>query len=429
MGKSKSKSKLKALLFWTIILVPLLFVMEATSYVLGTNLVPARIRARVGCGSAEFHVAERHRARFLRPQVVQSAATAKSFSGSPEPDLLMFNSVLGWDYPPDIAYRDFDGILYRHGSSGERFTCTSYPTTAIATYGDSFTYCSHVRDEQTWQTLLADELGTNVLNFGVEGYGTDQAFLKNQVHSPDSAKIVMLCILPENINRIVNIYRPFYQYSDPLALTKPLFVRDGHSFKVLRNPLRNVWDVAKLDDPAFLKRLGELDYWYKLDRKLPPLGFPYILSLVRWRRPMLDEFAFGANRILQFHQAAHYPWNLFEEPEPFALMCHIVDLFVKTAEARGATPIIVIMPHKDFVRELMDYHVSRAEKLLSYLKKKQYPTIDLIQAMAAMHPTTAELEEWYDGHATSAGNKVTAEIVGRSLKRSLVYGREFEVRK
>ncbi len=123
----KSKAKLKTLLFWTIILVPLLFALEATSYVLRTNLVPARIRARVGCGSAEFQLAERHRAQFLRPHVVKSAATAKGLSSSKEPDLRMFNSVLGWDYPPDVVYRDYDGILYRHGSSGERLTCTSVP--------------------------------------------------------------------------------------------------------------------------------------------------------------------------------------------------------------------------------------------------------------------------------------------------------------
>ncbi len=276
-----------------------------------------------------------------------------------------------------------------------------------------------MRDEETWQTFLADKLGTNVLNFGVEGYGTDQALLKYQVHGPDSARIVMLCILPENINRIVNIYRPFYQYNDPLELTKPLFVRDGSSFKVLPNLLHNAWDVAKLDDPTFIKRLGKLDYWYRFDRQLPPLCFPYLLSLVQWRGRMLDQLAFGVNHILRFHQEAHYPWNLFDEPEPFAVMCHIVDLFVKTALARGDTPIIVIMPHKDFVRELMDYHVSRTAKLLSYLKKKQYAAIDLVQAMADMQPTTADLEEWYDGHATPAGNKVTAEILERSLNRTL----------
>ena len=102
-------------------------------------------------------------------------------------------------------------------------------------------------------------------------------------------------------------------------------------------------------------------------------------------------------------------------------MCHIVDMFVKTALTRGATPIIVIMPHTDFVREIMDYRVSRVEKLLGYLKMKQYRVIDLVQAMADMQPTRAQLEKWFDGHATAAGNKVIAEILARNLDRSSMY--------
>lgn len=417
----KSNVRMKVLVFWAITLVSVLFLVEVTSYIASMNFVPARIRGRAGRGGVEFHVAIRRKAHFFQTQLVKSAVTATSRGISTQSDLLMFNSVLGWDYPPDMVYRDFDGVLYRHGPAGERRTCTAFPTTAIATYGDSFTYCSQVRDNQTWQTFLAEKLGTNILNFGVGGYGTDQALLKYQLHARSSAKIVMLCILPENINRIVNIYRPFYQYNDPLALTKPLFVRDGRSFKLLPNPLQNTWDVGKLDDPTFIERLGKLDYWYRLDKELPPLRFPYGLSLVRWREPMLDELSFDAARILPFHSKIHYPWNLFEEAEPLAVMCHIVDMFVKTALTRGATPIIVIMPHTDFVREIMDYRVSRVEKLLGYLKMKQYRVIDLVQAMADMQPTRAQLEKWFDGHATAAGNKVIAEILARNLDRSSMY--------
>ncbi len=416
---TKLNARMKVLAFWAITLISVLLLVEVTSYVASMNLVPTRIRGRTGRGSVEFHVAHRRQVHFFQTRLVKSAVTAGSRAMSTQSDLLMFNSVLGWDYPPDIVYRDFDGVLYRHGPAGERLTCTSFPTTAIATYGDSFTYCSQVRDDQTWQTFLAEKLGTNVLNFGVGGYGTDQALLKYQLHARTSAKIVMLCILPENINRIVNIYRPFYQYNDPLALTKPLFVRDGRSFKLLPNSLQNVWDVRKLDDPTFIERLGKLDYWYRLDEKLPPLEFPYVLSLVRWREPMLDELTFDAGRILPFHSKIHYPWNLFDEAEPLAIMCHIVDVFVKTALARGSTPIIVIMPHTDFVREIMDYRVSRVAKLLSYLKKKQYRVIDMVQAMADMKPTRAQLDKWFNGHATPMGNKVIAGVLARSLGRSL----------
>ena len=203
----------------------------------------------------------------------------------------MFHPVLGWDYPPNIIYQDIDDIIYHHGAHGERRTCTSYGTTLIATYGDSFTYCANVRDEDTWQTFLARKLSSNVLNFGVGAYGTDQAMLKYELQSQVRTKIVMLCIFPENINRIVNIYRPFYTYVDPVRLTKPLFVRHGDGFKLVSNPLKSAEDFSKLDDPTFLNELAKLDYWYQFDKNLPGLSFPWIFSLFHWWRPVLKQLS------------------------------------------------------------------------------------------------------------------------------------------
>lgn len=130
---TKLNARMKVLAFWAITLISVLLLVEVTSYVASMNLVPTRIRGRTGRGSVEFHVAHRRQVHFFQTRLVKSAVTAGSRAMSTQSDLLMFNSVLGWDYPPDIVYRDFDGVLYRHGPAGERLTCTSFPTTAIAT--------------------------------------------------------------------------------------------------------------------------------------------------------------------------------------------------------------------------------------------------------------------------------------------------------
>ena len=50
-----------------------------------------------------------------------------------------------------------------------------------------------------------------VLNLGVGGYGTDQAFLKYKLTQKNlDADMVLIGYMTENCNRNVNTYRPFY---------------------------------------------------------------------------------------------------------------------------------------------------------------------------------------------------------------------------
>jgi hypothetical protein len=97
-------------------------------------------------------------------------------------------------------------------------------------------------------------------------------------------------------------------------------------------------------------------------------------------------------------------------------MCHIVDRFVATARSRDSVPIIVIMPHRDFVQEVMDYGVSRVARLVDHLSKRNYSFIDAVQVEADMKPSRLQLDQWYHGHATREGNLVLADILSRYLE-------------
>ncbi len=410
-------TSLKTLCFWIIAMFPLVVLPELLSYFALENNVPSRIRGRVGRGDVQYQLAMRRNGGFERPVVVQAAARDGASDGLKESGLMMFHPVLGWDYRPDLVYKDLDGIEYRHDDDGARHTCTSFSTTSVAAYGDSFTYCSNVPDEKTWQSVLAGMLGTNVLNFGVGGYGTDQAALKYRLYGKLHAKVVMLCILPENINRVVNIYRPFYTYNDPLALTKPRFVLGSDGPHLIPNPIGSPVEVARLDDAKFLDKLGRMDYWYQFDRRLPSISFPYIYSLFQWRGPVLANLGLTLSRVLPGSHAQGFPGNLFDEAEPLALMCHIVDLFVETARERGSQPIIVIMPHKDYVEEQQQFGISRVKKLLSHLQAKNYQYVDLVGEMAAMNPSRSQLDRWYRSHATAEGNEMVANLLARYFHR------------
>ncbi len=331
-------SRTKKLSFVALLVVFQFVLWEVFAYVLTVTSVPSRICSRIGKGSPAFHVAQRQKMLAARSQAV--VALAALGGGALREDEhfgpVMFHPILGWDYPANVMYKCADGKLYSHGASGERLTCTSFPTTGIVTYGDSFTHCDQVSDESTWQTFLARKLGTNVLNYGVGGYGTDQAFLKFRLHGTPRAGVVMLCIWPENINRVVNIYRPFYHYEDPLAMTKPRFVVDGSGFRLLPNPTRDIGHLAKLEDPQYLRALGAMDYWYQFDRNMPDIKFPYVLSAVAWRKAIMDHASLIASAFAPFICEPHYPQNLYDNPEAFAIMCHIADLFVPRGKGAGS---------------------------------------------------------------------------------------------
>ena len=48
----------------------------------------------------------------------------------------------------------------------------------INTYGNSFTNCDQVNDDQTWQEVIAARIGEPVRNYGVSSFSVYQAYLR-----------------------------------------------------------------------------------------------------------------------------------------------------------------------------------------------------------------------------------------------------------
>lgn len=406
----------KKAIFWVLLLIPVLVVLETGSYIVRENTVPTRIRARAGIDDFVEQLAASARRRSHQPKILPAAA-GKLPSTRSRPR--MFHPILGWDYPPGSTFLHPNGAAYQHGPLGERLTCTSFASTILATYGDSFTHCDEVGNKDTWQTFLAEKIHGNVLNFGVGGYGTDQAFIKYRLHHEVRTPLVALCILPENINRVVNVYPPFYNHDQGLALPKPRFVKQGASWRLFENPLDAVTDIPRLADPRFLRQLGAMDYWFQFSKQLPNTDFPFSFSLFKWRHHVTRSLrASLRSRIPKQGCAEAFPFNLWDEAEPFGVMCHVVDSFVQLARRQGSVPVIVILPHRDYVMELKDVGVLRHCRLIEYVRDQGYHCADLVQAMAALNPAETTLEAWYGDHATPEGNRIVASLFTQWLKQA-----------
>ena len=82
--------------------------------------------------------------------------------------------VVGWPSRSSIGSGEID----RSGSRiVPRFPDPAIPSCA-ALFGDSFTWGSETAPEHAYGNVLSGLMGCRVANYGVPGYGTDQAYLR-----------------------------------------------------------------------------------------------------------------------------------------------------------------------------------------------------------------------------------------------------------
>jgi len=132
----------------------------------------------------------------------------------------------------------------------------------LAAFGDSFVRCYEVNSADCWTTGLEQAWpGTQVLNFGMPVYGPDQVWLRYRRDGREFHPCgVLIGYMIENIQRVVNRFRAFYQPSTDFLLGKPRFVLDGDGLRLLPNPASSPW---QLEDPRWVEEtFGPQDAWY-----------------------------------------------------------------------------------------------------------------------------------------------------------------------
>lgn len=304
---------------------------------------------------------------------------------------------------------------------GERPRPVEYPTGFMATFGDSFTHCDQVDDDETWETYLAARLNKNVYNFGVGGYGTDQAYLAFKRHWPKvKTKVAALCLVPENISRVANVYRKFYYPATKGAMAKPRFIMEDGKLKLIPNPVENAGEIKKLGDPAFLEKIGRNDFWYIYNqRDYPVFGFPYLKIFLN-KRFWLEVYYLKGNKQIDdmIARPAHLQdiWRSREVDVLFG----IFDAFVADARAMGVEPVIAVLPTKD---EAEYYWAEKrgsfpVEKITAYCGEKGYRVFNGVEGMARNARNQDDIDSYFIGHASPLGNRLVAEAFYEYLKNA-----------
>ena len=327
-----------------------------------------------------------------------------------------FDPVLGWSLRPNASTPDGRTTTNSRGWRGSREYADEAPagTLRIVCIGDSFTFCEEVADDGAWPALLERRLEgkAEVVNLGVGGYGTDQAFMRLGREYPRTAvDVVFIGLLLENIGRNVNRYRPRWYPRAESAVAKPRFIEGPETLETVFLPYERELDLLRaIHDESVLDDLAEHEYW--LDDHVPG---PLALSGL-WR--MVAGQAFYRDRELPRLWAA-------TDDEPFRVTTRILAAahsFARAPEGNAAKlATVVVFPTKDDLAQFRATGERYWQPLLDWLAARAIPFVDLSDALARAEeersPDAPPL--WAFSHLSSTGNAVVARALHEFLDREL----------
>jgi hypothetical protein len=111
----------------------------------------------------------------IRPWLFREDFVAHHFGSLTDNDFLRFkrgryDPLLGWDNRPNGTERDTNSagrlVVASYAFDGARRDGLPGKANLIATYGDSFTACAEVNDDETWQFYLEKQLVTRLRILG-----------------------------------------------------------------------------------------------------------------------------------------------------------------------------------------------------------------------------------------------------------------------
>ena len=301
---------------------------------------------------------------------------------------LLSDENLGWSIRPNSE--DSKG-LYRSNSIGirsDREFEIETDSVRIGLFGDSFVHS----DDVVYDESLAHFLEINrweVMNFGVPGYGNDQAYLRwkyqGREFRPD---IVVIGFQPENCLRNHNLIRKFYSRDTIIPFSKPRFIETTEGISVVNFP---TIEISKI--PAVVKEFHTSPYrqyeeFYSYENYFP-------------ENPLYSLRIFGVLEAGLGHRQSR---GGFLEPD--GLCYSIISQFYRDASQMSDVVIVHLPTDRDL--DHMDYG-----PLLDRLKH-DFQVVDPVD-----HLRVEERETIFVNHYTGKANAIIAENIRGAVEMIL----------
>lgn len=270
----------------------------------------------------------------------------------------------------------------------------------ILTFGDSFTHGDGVANHETWQSVLeGSRTGLEVPNFGVSGYGPDQALLRFRHHPlARTGHLVFIGVMAENPSRVVNRFRPFYYPRTGQPFGKPRFRFVDGELGLLANPLPDEAAYRELlENPGpVLRRIGEGDEHFESGYLQGPLDRS---GLVRVLRIALHQ--------MRQRREAHPPQEELTSRE--RLTASILLQFATEVSAASMEPVILYFPSAEDLAALAAGETPRYQRIGEAVRRAGREVIDLADAFEGVPVADVVIPD--DGHFGPEGHRRIAEFL------------------
>ncbi len=312
--------------------------------------------------------------------------------------------TLGWSIKENGVSELYQSNSSAIRSNREYAITTPSGIRRISTFGDSFTQCADVKNNETWQSIMENyNSNIEVLNFGVSGFGLDQAYLR---YLEDGRKyqshIVLIGFMTENIKRNVNTYRPFYYPGTGFPLTKPRFLVKDESLFLIPNPIKRLHDykMLLLHPRDTLSKLGANDYYYKRGYASSTFDLSPTVKMVTILMQKFNKKSHDEDIIIN----GRYNKN----SEAFMVTKKIFDEFYNTSITDQSIPIILVFPKRVDIELYRRKKQKRYSALLKYFDSIGYQYIDLLGAFDNADIEDLFTEHW---HYSPLANKLVAKYI------------------
>ena len=365
----------KYAVLWMATLILIVAPLELVSYMVGSQLMIARglvySPAKISKDAYQDYLATRH-------------------------------EVLGWIKAK--TQEDFDAIGSREIPL---FRDPLTHKACVSIYGDSYTYSNRNSSRDAWSNQLSGLLDCRVSNFGVSGYGTDQAFMRFLLNKVDSAPIVILNHFVRDSSRNISQYTGARFTDDRHKFRfKPRFVL-GEDANLKRIP------ISTLTYGEVLKMQEDPSQWLPHEYFLPNghygsprFRFPYTLPLIRtlWHKKFLSLYKSEPQHGL-FYQRDH-------PARPLQLTARILQAFADSAESQGRIPIVTIIPD---LSDMQYYERNERwvfDPLIELARQQSYLLINVGQEIRnRVSPEMYSSLYQGEGHMNERGDGFLAEII------------------
>jgi len=358
-----------------------------------------------------------------------------------------YDPELGWVRKPNTSKTEdsFSGEKsYNINSTGSRVNPGhEKQKTKIITFGDSYTFCREVNDDETWQHYLAKILKCNVSNFGVGNYGLDQALLrfKKEVKNYKDAKHVIIGVVPETIQRNLTMWKHYSEPGNTFGF-KPRFILKNNKLVLIPNPA----DVKEkfLELKKIIQIANKYDHFYE-EFKKSLFTFPYTFSILK--NPKRNVLLLTSSSIALFFEKVKINWrelsfissgkikdkldtrvlkkeSYYKDKNLSELTLAIIKEFNKTAKENKLNPVFMMMPQPDdleFIKKNKKvYYEDFIKEIGKIMKCIDFGEVFLkLKEPLDIFPSKKYSKTYkvYGGHYSNLGNKLVAEEINKIIKK------------